>query len=63
MFYEALINLSASKLSHALARLDYARKYETSVHVFKWAMRVDEARKQFEAANAACLANTKTRAA
>lgn len=57
MFHEALINFSASKLQHALARLDYARKYETSVHVLKWAMRVDEARKQFEAANAACLAN------
>ena len=57
MFYESLINFSASKLTHALARLAYARKYETSAHVAKWELRVDEAREQLEASNAACLAN------
>jgi hypothetical protein len=57
MFYELLINQAAATLKYNLARLDYARKYETSAHVLKWTLRVDEAREQFTAANAACLAN------
>jgi len=60
MFTESLINYSASKLNHALSRLEYARKYESSAHVVKWAFRVDEAAKQFAAAQKAALTHVFT---
>ena len=58
--YEALINYSASKLNHALSRLEYARKYETPVHILKWSFRVEEAAKQFAAAQKAALTHVFT---
>ena len=40
--------------------MEYARKYESSAHVVKWAFRVDEAAKQFAAAQKAALTHVFT---
>ena len=53
MFYELLINQAAATLKYNLARLDYARKYETTAHAAKWESRVMSAVVAFDFAQRA----------
>ena len=55
MFYELLINQAAATLKYNLARLDYARKYETTAHAAKWESRVMSAADAFDFAQRAVL--------
>lgn len=54
-FYASLVSQAAATLVYNLSRLEYARRFETSAHVARWAFKVDSARKKFEAAQRACV--------